>query len=139
MSAPGDPWTPALESLAALRARWRGSDWTWDGRLACAVSSFPIAQEPEARRELAAEFPSEWTADTLPAAPGGVTALAHRCGGGLRPGQLLLCRDAADGGLLFALWWPWGDGTKVSVRIGIEGAPSADGLAQRLREVLRAG
>ena len=70
MSAPGDPWTSALESLAALRARWPGSEWTWDGRLACAVSSFPIAQEPEARRELAAEFPSEWTAETLPSAPG---------------------------------------------------------------------
>ena len=136
MSAPGDPWTSALESLDALRARWPGSEWTWDGRLACAVSSFPSAQEPEARRELTAEFPSEWIAETLPSAPGGVSALARRYGE-LRPGQLLLSRDAAAGAFLFALWWPWGDGSKVSVRIGIEGAASADGLTQRLREAFQ--
>ena len=137
MSAPGDSWTAALDALAALRGRWPGGEWTWDGRLACAVSAFPIAQEPEVRRELAREFPADWTADTLDSAPADVTALARRCGG-LREGQLLLCRDAAAGALVFALWWPWGDGSKVSVRIGLEGAQPADALTSKLREVFQA-
>ena len=54
-----------------------------------------------ARRELAAEFPSEWTAETLPSAPGGVSALARRYGE-LRPGQLMLSRDAAAGASRFS-------------------------------------
>jgi len=137
MSAPSDPWRPALDALAALCARWPGSEWTWDGRLPCAVSSFAAELAPEARAKLTPDFPSEWTGDTLASAPSTVAALARRCGG-LREGQLLLCGDAVAGGLVFALWWPWGDGSKVSVRIGIESAEHANGLTPRLREVFGA-
>jgi len=120
-----------LEFLARLRAAWPDPGWTWDGRLGCVTSSFASALGSSVRAALAAATLAEWTGDTLPAAPDAVVALADRCGG-MRPGQLLLTGEMRDGLLPFALWWPWGDGSKVSVRLGVA---TLDGEPERGRDI----
>ena len=42
------------------------------------------------------------------------------CGrtGGLLSGQLVFSAQLPDGVFAYGLWWPWGSGANVSVRIG---------------------
>jgi hypothetical protein len=38
---------------------------------------------------------------------------------GVVPGQRVFTSSEIDGLMLFAAWWPWGDDSKVSLRIGL--------------------
>jgi len=117
-----------------LRAAWPEPGWAWDSRLETVTSSFASELASSVRAALAAAALTEWTADTIHGAPAAIDVLAHRCGG-LRAGQLLLAGEVRDDALPFALWWPWGDGSKVSVRLGIAAANGQpeDGKANVVR------
>lgn len=134
MSLSGEPWQPILDTLARLRAGWPSPEWTWDPRLECATSSFEVSLVPGVRTVLGAAVPTEWAEVTIAAAPEGVRALSDRCGS-LRSNQLLLTGNGVAGMFPFALWWPWGDGSKLSVRIGIESADRPKELSLRIRAV----
>jgi hypothetical protein len=116
--AANQAWESVFGDLARLRERWLVPDWSYDRRLRCVASSIPLAQEPAARAAIGDIFTATWTAATLPAAPDGVRALAETCGG-VRAAQQLLWNGAADGPGAFGLWWPWGDGTTVTLRVGL--------------------
>jgi len=111
----------ALEALGALlpriRKHWPESKWEWDGRLDCALSTVPKASEGEARTALTAVLPAVWTADTLGQAPLLIRQICARTGG-LLPGQFVFSVELPEGVFAYALWWPWGSGANVSVRIG---------------------
>jgi hypothetical protein len=66
-------------------------------------------------------FPRGWTAKSLENAPADFQAIADRTGG-LRAGQRLLGGDEMFAPKLFGLWWPWGGGETITLRIGYEGA-----------------
>ena len=110
MSLSGEPWQPILDTLAQLRAGWPSPEWTWDPRLECATSSFEVSLVP------------------------GVRPLSERCGS-LRSNQLLLTGHGVAGMFPFALWWPWGEGSKVSVRLGIMSADRPKEISPRVRAV----
>ena len=118
MSTSAEPWQPILDTLAKLRADWPAPDWTWDPRFKCVTSSVAAVLEPRIRTALVAATPSEWSPTSFATAPDSVRALAERCGD-LRPGQLLMTGDLVAGMLVFAMWWPWGDGSTISVRLGV--------------------
>ena len=118
MPTSAEPWQPILDALAQLRSAWPARDWTWDHRLKCVTSSLSTEAVAAARSVLLAAVPSEWDAASFANAPDDVRALSDRCGE-LRPGQALLTASPVAGMVLFALWWPWGDGSKVSIRLGI--------------------
>lgn len=82
------------------------------------TSSVPTDVASSLRGLLNPLFPDEWTAESFARAPDLVRELEERCGE-LRPGQLLMTGRAVAAMVPFAMWWPWGDGSKVSVRIGI--------------------
>jgi hypothetical protein len=132
MSTSANPWQSIFDTLTKLRGGWPSSEWTWDPRFECLTSSFDSADVPRARSVLDTAVPVEWSSTTIADAPEAVSALAKRCGG-LRPGQLLRSGDDVAGLLLFALWWPWGDGSKVSVRFGITGADRPKEMSPQLR------
>lgn len=127
-----EPWQPLLDAFAQLRAGWPGAEWTWDPRFKCLTSSLPTAQAPAARAALLPVAGSEWTAESFPAAPLEVRALEERCGD-LRPGQLLFTGAPVSGMVPFAMWWPWGDGAKVSVRLSIANSDRQKELYPLLR------
>ena len=118
MTTSAEPWQPLLDALGRLRAAWPASDWTWDPRFKCVTSSLSTGQAASVRPLLAGVVPAEWTDQSFAGAPPDVRALEARCGD-LRPGQLLFTGSAVAGMVPFAMWWPWGDGSKVSVRLSI--------------------
>ena len=127
-------WEELFRGLDRLRSGWPSSDWTYDGRLSCVTSSIPIAAESAARVVIAEIIPTSWTASTLPQAPDEVQALAARCGG-LRASQLLFWGGEPGRPSGFGLWWPWGNGTTVSLRIGLHDVEPPTHRYPRLRSV----
>jgi hypothetical protein len=127
------PWDSLFAALDRLRASWPDATWTYDRRLKCVASSIPIAREPEARAAMIETLPTSWSEATLATAPAAVKALAESCGG-LRASQLLFW-GGGDAPGAFGLWWPWGDGTTVSLRIGLHDVDLPKERYPRLRDV----
>jgi hypothetical protein len=134
MTAVDDAWVSLFTALERLRARWPETNWTYDRRLKCVASSFPIGREADARAAMAEVLPTSFSAEGLSGAPAAVQALAEACGG-LRAAQLLFWGGDAAGPGAFGLWWPWGDGTTVSLRIGLHDVDLPKQRYPRLRDV----
>ena len=134
MPTSAEPWQPLLDALAKLRADWPASEWSWDPRFKCVTSSLPSGAASSVRPLLATLVPAEWTPASFGTAPDAVRTLEARCGD-LRPGQLLLTGDAVAGMVPFAMWWPWGDGSKFSVRLGIANSDRQKDLFPLVREL----
>jgi hypothetical protein len=83
--------------------------------------------EPKARASAMHAFPRGWTTKSLENAPPEMQAIADKTGG-LRSGQRLLAGDAMFAPNLFGLWWPWGGGDTITLRIGL--ADAAEVMAQ---------
>jgi len=129
------PPHPFLDALTRLREAWPGVGWSWDGRFRCLASSFDrkIAERVrEVMMDALAPEAGAWTAASIDSAPPAVRALADRHGG-VRAGQMLLTGAAAVGTRLYALWWPWGDGATISLRVCIENGDREPGLLPRVR------
>lgn len=113
-----EPWQPLLDLLAQLRDAWGSMPWDWDDRMKCATATIATSAAPQIRTATEALLPEMWTATTLASAPEAVRELAEKKGG-LRNGQLLFCAHGEGGMIAFGLWWPWGDGSRISGRFGI--------------------
>ena len=75
-----------------------------------------------------------FSVETLPGAAEGVRDLVEKCGG-LRATQLVFWGGGDDAAGPFGLWWPWGDGTTVSLRIGLHDVDIPKERYPRLRDV----
>jgi len=93
-------------------------DWSWDGRFQTALAEFTVDQQGEILEILERFLPQSWDADSLADAPDATRSIARRLGG-VMPGQQLLVSDPSAGPVLFCAWWPWGNGHRVSIRIGL--------------------
>jgi hypothetical protein len=129
-----DVWEGIFTALEQLKGRWPAPDWTYDRRLKCVASSIPLARETEARAAIAEVLPLSFSVETLPSAGEGVRALVEKCGG-LRAAQQILWGGGDDAPGPFGLWWPWGDGTTVSLRIGLHDVDVPKERYPRLRDV----
>jgi hypothetical protein len=134
MANGGEPWDSIFAALERLRARWPVPDWTYDRRLKCVASSVPLAREAAARAAIGEALPASFSAETLAGAGDSVRALVERCGG-LRAAQLLFWGGGQDAPGAFGLWWPWGDGTTVSLRVGLHDVDVPKQRYSRLRDV----
>jgi hypothetical protein len=110
-------WEPVFEKLRLLQGAWPATSWEWDARFATLLSSFGSDLEIPARAAAAHVLTYAWTSETLPTAPAGLRAICERAGG-LRAGQMLMA-GKAGGVVLYGLWWPWGGGHKITLRVGI--------------------
>jgi len=120
--------------LELLRSGWPGLAWSWDGRMAMIASSFAKDAEPRARTCAQQAFPRGWTTNSLDTAPPALRAIAAQTGG-LRAGQRLL---GGSDDQLVGLWWPWGGGENISLRIGLVGLAPGDAAIARLRSLFAA-
>ena len=112
-----EDWKPALDLLAVLKQGWPNPEWTWDDRFTMIASSFAKEREPEARASAAHALPYAWDVNSIGTAPAGLRAICDRSGG-LRRGQLLMA-GKASGIVLVGLWWPWGNGEMITLRLGL--------------------
>jgi hypothetical protein len=127
-------WQPLLDGFARLKTSWPRRGWSWDTRLSCISSSFGSDIEQTAHASAAEALPTTFDPRTIATAPPRVREVADRFGG-VRAGQLLLLGGAVDGPLAFGLWWPWGDGVTISLRIGLVDVKDNDDPWVRVREV----
>ena len=128
-----EPWQPLLDSLVKLRDGWPGVGWGWDARFRCVSSSFDKKIAARVLELTAATLQTQWTTDNFAAAPDDVRVLAERYGG-VRAGQMVLAgSDVVVGMRLFGLWWPWGDGSTISLRLGIANSDRPNELFPQLR------
>ncbi|CAN5422590.1 hypothetical protein BH11MYX1_BH11MYX1_00300 [soil metagenome] len=124
---------PLIESLTRLKQTWPGTQWEWDGRFAAISSSFTIDLEREVRESARFAFPRGWTVKSIEHAPAMFRALADKtC---MRPNQRLLAGDELTAPTLFGLWWPWGGGDKITLRIGLLDADAAVAPVSAIREL----
>lgn len=113
-----DAWQAVFESLGRMKATWPTRGWSWDPRLLCCTSSFTVEQEPQARQATSIALQNEWVPATIARAPQQLRDVVERSGG-VRQGQLVLSTGPINGLLVYGLWWPWGDGETVSLRVGL--------------------
>ena len=134
MANPNEAWDAIFAALERLRAQWPAPDWNYDRRLKCVASSIPLAREADARAAMAEVLPRSFSVDTVGGASESVRALVEKCGG-LRAAQLLFWGGGDDAPGVFGLWRPWGDGTTVSLRIGLHDVDIPKERYPRLRDV----
>ncbi|HYO92978.1 MAG TPA: hypothetical protein VER33_00635 [Polyangiaceae bacterium] len=125
-----------FELLGQLRKSWIKGGWSWDNRFNCLASSFNVEQDGEARAVVLRYLPHEYTGKTLTGAPPQVKEIAETTGG-LRVDQRLYSSDLGGRLIAFGLWWPWGDETTISLRIGLGGYVAEADLL-RLRQAFDA-
>jgi len=134
MSRWNDAWQTLSDGPPRLKAGWPTRGWSWDSRLGCVTSSFTTEQEPKARSAAREILVNEWTSTTIARAPQNVRDIAERSGG-VRAGQLVFSAGPYSGLTAFGLWWPWGDGETVSLRIGLCDVDPAREPQVRFRDV----
>jgi hypothetical protein len=125
-------WQPVLDRLGLLVASWPAPPWSWDSRFNAVAASFAIALEPKVRESAMTAFPRGWTLKTIEAAPAALRAFVDTTGG-LRARQRLLAGDELLAPTLFGLWWPWGNGETITLRIGVLGADANAEPMPRIR------
>jgi hypothetical protein len=123
-----------FEALNRLRTTWPRRGWSWDSRLSCIASTFSSDMEATARAATLAVLPVEWVPRTLPTAPAHIRDLAEHVGG-LRPGQSLFSGLGIGRVFAYGLWWPWGDGVSISLRVGLSGIDDNHDMMNRFRDV----
>jgi len=111
-------WQPLFDRLTKLKSMWPTRGWTWDNRFNSVTSSFTVEQEKDARTAVAELFVEQWSSSTIARAPAPLREIAERTGG-VRSGQVVLSTATLVGVTGFGLWWPWGDGETISLRVGL--------------------
>ena len=110
--------------------------WAWDDYLGAALAVFPASDSAKVRALLDRALPWSYDAKTAASASPAIAELAESLGG-LRTGQLLFASDQEHGALVYGAWWPWGDGKKVSLRVGAACVDGAETEAEELNKELR--
>ncbi len=90
--------------------------WKWDDRFEAALAEFQIKSRDPIHEILSQHFNIIWDTSNIGSAPDHVLTI-NRNLGGIRSGQLLFTTEPNVEGILFCAWWPWGNGTTISIRI----------------------
>jgi hypothetical protein len=115
---------PLADLIQRIRASWPGAAWEWDERFGCALSAVAKPEEAQALALLTTELGPAFSAATIQNAPPDLVQVCARAGG-LWAEQRAFATALPEGGTVFCLWWPWGDGTSFSARVGATGALAA--------------
>ncbi len=110
-----------LTALGNVRQNWPTRGWSFDNRFMTLASTFRSDVAPQARGAMAKVLPTEWSEATLRLAPQPIRDIAQRTGG-VRAGQFLMTHQIAPTIFGYGLWWPWEEGSTISIRVGIDGA-----------------
>jgi len=115
--------TPCGRILGSLPFSYQ---WRWDHALHVVAVSFEEARAADVWQALKMEFDGEWDFLTIMEARESLSSYL-RSAAGVFPGQTVFTLEGESGLVLFALWWPWGEEDKTSLRIGIF-SPNGQGV-----------
>ena len=88
----------------------------WDDKYAAALLVVEPAHESAVSAMWTELFPSRWSHLDIDKAPERVRDVSG-VWGGLMVGQRMFVLDPVDDPMLFAAWWPWGNGLRFSLRV----------------------
>lgn len=94
--------------------------WEWDDRFDVPLLVFPKDMEEEIGTVIRRYFPHEWDLNSVKASPPLIRKLLDKIYG-IQAGQTVLAMDTNKEAFLFILYWPWGDGVTISLRVGLTG------------------
>jgi hypothetical protein len=99
-------------------------NWHPDDRFAGVLAEFDIEAADSMQAAIRAHLPVEWDSNSIKGAPKNIRK-AMESFGGLQPGQLVFTSDPGKKVTLLGLWWPWANGSKISIRfIPVAARPS---------------
>ena len=90
--------------------------WKWEDRFEVALAEFNVANQDDIRGILERFLTNTWDNSTISNAPHSIQQLLNKFIG-LKTGQLLFTSDTEQDDFLFGLWWPWGNGNTISIRV----------------------
>ena len=94
------------------------SPWSWDNRLKTAMVVFDKEEMDVVYIPITLEFDTRWDYATIESSPPHFYEYFKR-EFGIIPGQKIFASTDGSDTILFAVWWPWGDGNKISLRVGL--------------------
>ena len=92
--------------------------WQWDERFHVALIVFEKEDMESILSIVSNEFDQQWDSTTIDNASDLIGKLADSLSG-VSPGQRIFTSEEGASLILFAAWWPWGNGSNISMRIGI--------------------
>ena len=95
-----------------------GHSWKWDERFNAALMAFEAAEKERVFGAVINEFVQHWDVGTIALASQRVRGIVDSTFE-IRPGQLIFASEANGDFILLAAWWPWANGTIISMRIGL--------------------
>jgi hypothetical protein len=90
--------------------------WKWDSQFETVLAEFFVDNKDRVRAILECHLSIAWDKSKIRKAPDIVRTIAGNFGG-LRSGQLLFTSDPNQDVFIFGVWWPWGDGKTISIRV----------------------
>lgn len=110
--------------------------WEWDDQHDGVVAILEIDAAHAVLAVLDVHCPGDWDRSSIRRAPA-LVRRARRQFGGLQAKQRIFASALADDVLLLGLWWPWGHGGSVSIRLVPFGPDAAPTELAAARDALR--
>ena len=108
-----------LDVCRELSSVFQGTlTWKWDTRFETVLAEFGIDKKDNIRATLEQHLSAAWDSANVDSSPDTVRVIKDDLGG-LMAGQILFTSDPNRGVVIFCAWWPWGNGEKISIRIGL--------------------
>ncbi len=111
-------------------------EWKWDTRFNVALIVLTKQQSKKVYSLLTKDFNESWNENNIEQASITVKNLVNQMFG-VRNGQLLFSMNPEKRIILFSAWWPWENGTDISIRIGIKILEGSDFSATELEKKLK--
>ncbi len=114
-----DPDTLGVENVCRelLNASQGVLSWKWDSQFETVLAEFKVDNKDSVHAILERYLNTVWdSTNMVDNAPDSVRMAISRFGG-LRQGQLLFTSDSQQDAFIYGVWWPWGDGETISIRI----------------------
>jgi hypothetical protein len=92
--------------------------WHWDERFNTATVVFDCDEKDLILFPITQEFDHQWDIANIGDVPEPFCRYFKEVFG-IIPGQKTFTSQTGDGTVLFAVWWPWGNGRKISLRVGL--------------------
>ena len=92
--------------------------WYWDERFNTATVVIDDTEKDLILFPITQEFERQWNIANIGDVPEPFFRYFKNVFG-IIPGQKTFTSQTGDGTVLFAVWWPWGNGRKISLRVGL--------------------
>lgn len=92
--------------------------WEWEDRFEMVLAVFTASNKEYFHKTLSQHLTKQWDSSTINNSDEVTRQLVNKFNG-IKNGQLLFTSDTSNEGFLFALWWPWGNGENISIRIAL--------------------